>query len=82
MQFEIYRCGTMFCWRLLGVDGNLLADGVKQRRQRGQIEEDIFQMIDKVPSAKVIDKTADSAPVKPSTEKVTASGKGLRRAHA
>lgn len=61
MQFEIFRCGTMFCWRLLGADNNLLAEGVKQRRQRGQIEEDVFSMMDKVPSAKVVDKTADNA---------------------
>lgn len=77
MQFEIYRCGTMFCWRLLGTDGSLIANGTKQRRQRQQIEEDVLTMMDKLPDAHIIDKSSANTHVE-----VTAPTNGkARRGH-
>lgn len=62
MTFEIFRCGTVFCWRLLDAKGSLVCEGSKSRRQRQQVEEDVLTLMDKISDAHLVDKTQTSSP--------------------
>lgn len=68
MKFEIFRCGTQFCWRLLDASNTLLCQGNRQRRSRSQIEEDILKLMDGVPNAELVDKTQVNARERTATE--------------
>lgn len=61
MTFEIFRCGTAFCWRLL--DGTtLIAEGARSQRQRAKVEEEVLHLMDQLSGATITDKTSTSSP--------------------
>lgn len=70
MKFEIFRCGTQFCWRLLGASNELISQGAKQRRSKGQVDEDILQLMDQVQHAEIHDKTQVNQPERTTNQKV------------
>lgn len=70
MKFEIFRCGTQFCWRLLDGGGKVLCQSATQWRSRSTVEENILKIMDGAENAEIVDKTQVNSRERTQNEKV------------